>query len=235
MVEEDNLHKEMPPISHWLVTLGSTVCPPLKMLYKQTSFWSEDSLGAAPQADHFHGHEAGHSLVVHIHPRVQWNWVYYQPFYCLPQLCWGCLLVGGGGYHGDQYWSRTFPLAVKGKPIHVLEYWVLLISIRTWGPSWTETAVELFCDNTAVVDVCNKQKPSNPEMAKFLREFLLLVVKYKFIPIVKKISTSDNWVADFVSRSFDYSEHQAFFVANNLPAMTPITIPDYKFLFSASW
>ena len=95
--------------------------------------------------------------------------------------------------------------------------------------------MELFCDNTAVVDVCNKQKPSNPEMAKFLREFLLLVVKYKFIPIVKKISTSDNWVADFVSRSFDYSEHQAFFVANNLPAMTPIAIPDHQFLFSASW
>ena len=144
-------------------------------------------------------------------------------------------LLGGGGYHGAQYWSRSFPLTMKGKPIHELEYWVLLISIRIWGPSWTGTTVELFCDNTAVVDVCNMQKPSNPEMAKFLREFLLLVVKYKFVPIVKKISTSDNWIADFVSRSFDYSEHQAFFVANNLPAMTPIDIPDYEFLFSASW
>ena len=72
-------------------------------------------------------------------------------------------------------------------------------------------------------------------MAKFLREFLLLVVKYKFIPIVKKISTSDNWVADFISRSFDYSEHQTFFASNDLPAMTPINVPDYEFMFSASW
>ena len=145
-------------------------------------------------------------------------------------------LLGGGGYHGDQYWSRTFPLAMRGaKPIHELEYWVLLISMRTWGPCWTGTAVELFCDNTAVVDVCNMQKPSNPEMAKFLREFLLLVVRFKFVPVVKKISTSDNWIADYVSREFDQSKHQVFFEANNLPAMTPIDISDHEFQFSASW
>ena len=35
--------------------------------------------------------------------------------------------------------------------------------------------------------------------------------------------------------TFDFFEHQSFFGANDLPAMTQISIPDHHLKFSADW
>ena len=144
--------------------------------------------------------------------------------------------AGGGGYHGSQYWSRPFPDSMQGDqpPIHLKEFWVLLISLRIWGRSWSGRAVKILCDNDAVVEVCCNQKPRDDRMAKFLREFLLLVVKYKFIPVVEKISTTDNWIADYISRSFDRAKHEIFFTKHDM-MMDIIEVPDHQFTFSAPW
>ena len=144
---------------------------------------------------------------------------------------------GVGGYHGSQYWSRLLPEHMLGDdpPIHLKEFYVLLISMKLWGPSWSGQAVEMFCDNTAVVEVCTNQKPRDTEMARFLREFLLLVVSFKFYPVVKKISTTDNWIADFLSRDFDPAAHVTFFRKHEMCPMTEITVPDHQFSFTASW
>ena len=146
-------------------------------------------------------------------------------------------LFGGGGYHGSQYWSRRLPDWMCGEkpPIHLKEFYVLLISIRTWGPSWSGQTVQLFCDNTAVVEVCTRQKPRDLEMAKFLREFLLLVVTYKFYPLVSKIGTKENWCADFISRVFDPLEHKKFFHQHKMSPLSPVYIPDSQFSFTAAW
>ena len=144
---------------------------------------------------------------------------------------------GGGGYHGSQYWSRLLPhkMLDKNTPIHQKEFWVLVISTRIWGPSWAGQTVELFCDNSAVVEVCLNQKPKDPMMGRFLREFLLSVVTYKFVPLVKKISTKDNWCADFISRKFNLTEHEAFFDTHKMSPMSHIDVPDHQFTFSAAW
>ena len=145
--------------------------------------------------------------------------------------------AGGGAFFGSEYWSRELSAHISGDdpPIHLKEFHVLLISMSIWGPRFSGNAVELFCDNTAVVDVCNYQKPRDAEMVRFLRQFLLLVVTYKFYPVVRKISTSDNWVADFLSRKFDQESHSSFFVKHNMSEMSRISVPDFKFSFSASW
>ena len=145
--------------------------------------------------------------------------------------------AGGGGFFDSEYWSRPLPDSMLGDdpPIHLKEFYVLLISIGLWGPRFSGQAVELYCDNTAVVDVCNYQKPKDSEMSRFLREFLLLVVRYKFYPVVKKISTTDNWVADFLSRKFDQESHKTFFRKHKMSEMSRINVPDYKFSLSDSW
>ena len=145
--------------------------------------------------------------------------------------------AGGGAFFDSEYWSRPLPDSMLGDdpPIHLKEFYVLLISIGLWGPRFSGHAVELYCDNTAVVDVCNYQKPRDAEMSRFLREFLLLVVKYKFHPVVKKISTSDNWVADYLSRKFDEESHDTFFRKHKMSEMLRINIPDYKFTLAACW
>ena len=42
-------------------------------------------------------------------------------------------LDGGGGFCCEEYWSRPLPLSMLGDgspPIHLKEYWVLLVSIK---------------------------------------------------------------------------------------------------------
>ena len=178
---------------------------------------------------------------------IQWWYTYIKefngvsfminPFNITSSYAGDACKRGAGGYHGSQYWSRLFPSHMSGDvpPIHLKEFHVLLISLRAWGPSWSGQSVELFCDNTATVEVCVNQKPRDPMMAKFLREYLLLVVTFKFNPVVKKISTTDNWVADFLSREFCPKAHSAFFLEHKMSDMTEIDIPDQQFSFSSSW
>ena len=144
---------------------------------------------------------------------------------------------GGGGYSGQEYWSRSLPLSLQSRsvPIHLKEFHVLLVSIRLWGSSWSGQAVELFVDNTAVCQTCTNQKPSDPSMASFLREFLYLVVHFKFHPIVSHIGTKSNFVADFLSRNFELDAANVFFKQHKMDPMTLLHVPDHFFTFSGDW
>ena len=146
-------------------------------------------------------------------------------------------LDGGGGFHLQEYWSRLLPEWMRGQavPIHLKEFWVLLISIKLWGPSWSGSAVELFVDNMAVVQTCTNQKPSDPTMAAFLREFLYLVVLFKFHPVVSYIGTKENFVADFLSRKFCPDQARLFFQSHQMGQLTRLPVPDFMFNFSADW
>ena len=144
---------------------------------------------------------------------------------------------GGGGYHGHEYWSRLLPpfLQSRAVPIHLKEFWVLLVSIKLWGSNWSGQAVELFVDNTAVCQTCSLQKPSDASMAAFLREFLYLVVHFKFHPIISHIGTKENFVADFLSRNYSHIAAEDFFHLHNMNQMSPRAVPDYLFKFSGEW
>ena len=123
----------------------------------------------------------------------------------------------------------------KDTPIHLKEYWVLLVSIKLWGYLWSGSTVELYVDNTAVCLTCTNQKPSDPLMAAFLREFLFLVVYYKFNPIVKHIGTKENFVADYLSRNFCPLEASSFFASHDMSGMKLLQAPDHMFSFTSDW
>ena len=147
-------------------------------------------------------------------------------------------LDGGGGFCGEEYWSRPLPQSMLGlgsPPIHLKEYWVLLVSIKLWGHIWSGSSVELYVDNTAVVLTCVNQKPSDPMMSAFLREFLYLVVKFKFLPVVKHIGTKENFEADFLSRNFSMADAAKFFASHSMGNMKPRAVPDHMFTFSSTW
>ena len=143
-------------------------------------------------------------------------------------------LDGGGGYHLKEYWSRPLP-GWMTVPIHLKEFWVLLVSIKLWGPRWSGSAVELFVDNMAVVMTCTNQKPSDPTMAAFLREFLYLVVHFKFHPVVSYINTKENFVADFLSRNFSSDQAREFFSKHDMEQLSAVSVPDHQFQFTAKW
>ena len=145
--------------------------------------------------------------------------------------------AGGGGFFGDEYWSREFPswLSDTNIPIHIKEFWVLVASAALWGDKWRGSLVYCFCDNAAVVHVLDKERPKDTAMASILREFLYLVCTRNFTPVFRHIGTKKNMVADYLSRVHDQSLLDTF-LRHNMPKLVKRKdIPDVFFTPSAMW
>ena len=119
--------------------------------------------------------------------------------------------------------------------IHLKEFWVILVSAWLWGEQWQGYMVYIFCDNTAVVEVLDKEKPRDPGMLDLLREFLYIVCTRKFTPVFRKIGTKENSTADYISRCHDSNQIAKYFQSKKLPMRTPITAPDCLFKLQSNW
>ena len=146
-------------------------------------------------------------------------------------------LTGGGAWHGGCYWSRQFPLSLRDQkiPIHIKEFLVVIVSTKLWGEGWTSRVIQIFCDNDPVCDVIDGERPSDPAMLSLLREFKYLVCKYKFYPVMRKIKTDDNSVADHISRRHDHAAAQSLFDTHGLGNMILVEVPDKLFDMTAPW
>ena len=145
--------------------------------------------------------------------------------------------VGGGAWHGYEYWCGPLPEALLSNtvPIHVKEFWTLIVSAKLWGGSWTGRPVVLYCDNDAVCEVIWKKKPKDSMMLSLLREFLYVVVTRKFYPVVRKISSADNHLADHISRHFDTASAKALFSSSGLTGMKQVMPKREFFNLTATW
>ena len=163
----------------------------------------------------------------------------------LPQLidtpftvCVGdATLTGGGAWHGSSYWSRQFPHQLKDPqiPVHVKEFLVVTASAKLWGSSWAGKVIQIFCDNDPVSDVISGERPSDPKMMSLLREFKYLVCTFKFYPVLRKISSGDNIIADHISRRHDPEAATTLFAAHGLGQMELVAMPDQLFDLTAPW
>ena len=151
--------------------------------------------------------------------------------------CGDAQVWGGGSYFDSEYWSSPFPTWLQDPSIgiHLKEFYVVLASCWLWGDRWTGSIVYLFCDNDAVCETLEKEKPKDPMMQELLREFLYIVCTKRFTPIFRKISSKDNKVADFLSRCHDPVATRKFFEDNNLPERKLVSIPDHFFSLNSNW
>ena len=137
----------------------------------------------------------------------------------------------------NEYFSMKFPqyMCSPDTPIHVKEFIVVILCIRQWGENWAGQRIVICCDNDSVCDTCTYQKPSDPSMQKLLREFLYWVCKFNFHPILEKISTKDNHVADFISRNHNKDDIETYFAKQGFLNQTNVTIPNEWYSFVAEW
>ena len=112
---------------------------------------------------------------------------------------------------------------------------MLILAVKIWGHKWSGRRVGLYCDNEAVCKTVIYQKPSDPELQRCLREFLFYVCKFRFQPIVLRVSTTDNDIADYISRVYDAPSISKMFQEKGLPDMRQVPIHDDMFTFSADW
>ena len=153
-------------------------------------------------------------------------------------ICVGdATLTGGGAWHAHSYWSCQFPHLLRDHkiPVHVKEFLVVIVSTKLWGPGWSGQVIQIFCDNDAVCDVISGERPSDPKMLSLLREFKYWVCKFRFYPVLRKISTGDNAVADHISRRHDDAAAQQVFEASGLGHMDIVSPPDKYFDLTAEW
>ena len=113
--------------------------------------------------------------------------------------------TGGGAWHGHEYWCRDLPSHLLDPAIHIpiKQFWVLVVSAKQWGDTWTGRCVVLYCDNDSVCDTVVYKKPRDPALLSLIREYLYVVVSKKFFPVVRKIGTKQDEIADHISRRFD--------------------------------
>ena len=145
--------------------------------------------------------------------------------------------TGGGAWHGSEYWCGSLPawLLDPRIPIHVKEFWTMIVSAKLWGDSWTGQTITIFCDNDAVCDCVTYRKPRDQTLLSLLREFLYLVVTKKFFPVVRKIGTKQNEIADHISRRFDEDAATEVFAKFGLHGMKCITAKTTHFNLSSNW
>ena len=146
---------------------------------------------------------------------------------------------GGGSWNPvlKQYFSRRFPqyMCSPETPIHVKEFIVVILAIRLWGSNWAGQRIVIFCDNDAVCDALTYLKPSNSEMQKLVRECLLWICTFNFHPVMQKISSADNHLADMISRNHDEKDIKNYFSFHGYETVTEIKIPDDWFNYVADW
>ena len=97
--------------------------------------------------------------------------------------------TGGGAWYDNSFWCRELPHDLQDAqiPIHLKEFWVIIVSARLWGSSWSGRTIVIWCDNDAVVDTIVHKKPKDAALLSLLREFLYVVVTHKFFPVLRKI------------------------------------------------
>ena len=154
------------------------------------------------------------------------------------QVCAGdATPTGGGAWHGHEYWSQDLPIVLQDIliPIHIKEFWVLIVSAKQWGDTWSGRSIVLYCDNDSVCDTITYKKPKDPAMLSLLREFLHVVVSKKFFPVIRKINTKVNEMADHISRRYDEESAAQVFAKFGLQDMQLIKPRENFFQLSAPW
>ena len=109
------------------------------------------------------------------------------------------------------------------------------MAVKQWGHNWAGKTVQIFSDNDSVCDVIFYLKPKDQQMQIYLREFLYWVCCYNFNPVVSKIISKVNDIADFLSRNFSESDAADFFEKQNLPPQTKLYFSDSDFTLQADW
>ena len=142
--------------------------------------------------------------------------------------------TGGGAWHGEEYWSEMLSKLLQDPyPFErILGHHSFSQDV---GDTWTGRCVVIYCDNDAVVETIHKRKPKDPALLSLLREFLFVVVTKKFYPVVRKIGTHENELADFVSRRFDPEAAAKKFKNAGLSTMKLVKPKTRYFELSAKW
>ena len=115
-------------------------------------------------------------------------------------------LQGLGGVFKNMVYSLQIPKGFNNYTIVHLEILNIVVALKVWGPFWKNHAIEVKCDNMAVVEVLNTGRARDRMLATSARNIWLLTSMYNIDLVVTHIPGAKNVVADLLSR-WHHTDH----------------------------
>ena len=109
--------------------------------------------------------------------------------------------IGGYNYSNNTYFATGVPATMQRWDICDLELLAILIAHRLWGDDWLGCRVGMLTDNEATRLFINNGKSRSPLRLQMGRLITQVQFKKHFRIEIDRISTSDNKLADYLSRS----------------------------------
>lgn len=112
--------------------------------------------------------------------------------------------ASGWGYaamFGSKWFQAAWPSAWVNVHINVKEFVPIVIALQVWGQQWSNSRLQFFCDNQAVVEVFNRSSSKDPLMLALLRYLMLFSLRFKLIFTATHLPGRPNVIADHLSRS----------------------------------
>ena len=111
-----------------------------------------------------------------------------------------CLVGAGAIVWGHGYYRLKFPPEWQGKNIAYLEMMAIIISLKLWAPMLAGKRICIQCDNLSCCHVLTNGKSKDLFLQAAMREVVYLLATHQVELKVVHILTSQNSVADWLSR-----------------------------------
>ena len=148
-------------------------------------------------------------------------------------------LTGCGGLFGNKFFHKEFPEFIQKQKLHIsaLELLSIIVCLHIWAPFLKGKRVQIFCDNRAACIVVNTGKAKCEFFQKCLREICFLASIYDFQLRCIHLESSENRLADCLSRWHLDISYQCNFLSSfsDWNSLENYQIEDSSFLFSNSW
>jgi hypothetical protein len=129
--------------------------------------------------------------------------LYLGPW-CEPDTILSCdaCLEGCGGFWEGNYFHALFPSEILSFNLHIgaLEMLALVLCLHLWASNFRHSRIVILCDNLSTCIAINSGKAKCPFLQKYIREICFISAVYEFEIKAQHISSSENRLADHLSR-----------------------------------
>ena len=108
--------------------------------------------------------------------------------------------LGFGGVFAKRWFSNQWPVSWLQYHITIRELFPIVLAIHFWGPRLQNKCVQFHTDNMALVYVLNKQTSKDPIIMKWVRQLMLLTLKFSIMFQALHIKGIKNIAADQLYR-----------------------------------
>ncbi|XP_053383791.1 uncharacterized protein LOC128549997 [Mercenaria mercenaria] len=143
-----------------------------------------------------------------------------------------------GGYWEGNYFHVQFPVYILDKNLHIgaLEMLSLVVCLHLWGSNFKHRRIIVLCDNLSVCIALNTGKARCSFLQSCLREVCFIAAINEFEIRAQHILTSENRIADCLSRWHKNDSYQKqFFALVKDENISECTVVDNDFEFKNNW